>query len=467
MMNRFVVIPRNWTVPLALGLSVVAVVCISGHALGAPQAGVAAAVRGDVRRIAIEHGGNTSSGVIGRIVTSGDEIFLEDRIETGPGSGLQIMLLDETIFTIGPDATLVIDKFVYDPDKGTGTLAAAVVKGAFRFVSGRIANDNPASVNIRVGIATMGIRGTVAAGVVTPPGPGGEPGRSDVVLLGPGSRNNTGERIGRITLSNGNSTVEISRPGFGSSVVGELGLPSPPAPMELGQVSQLTQAPTDAGGEDSGDSTAGETLQVNEISGQTLAAASNATVNVITNSDVADAADSQLVKATETTQSTLQSIAAFEDLRSIESGTASFTMHNVPLTYQSGPTENSGGSYNASFLVDFSTRSLDISVSQLNYFFADQSERSAAFDDRVLYSGQSGPTTTSTSSDQQPGAFRLGEGEDYPDTVRVEYEILNQPESAIIANAARINVTVESADDGTVIAGGRTSQRGPVPLPES
>lgn len=77
------------------------------------QAGVAAAVRGNVTLVAAI--APQPERVVGQALGSGDKIFLGDNIETGPNSGMQIMLLDETIFTIGPSAGMVIDTFVYDP----------------------------------------------------------------------------------------------------------------------------------------------------------------------------------------------------------------------------------------------------------------------------------------------------------------------------------------------------------------
>ncbi|MBT4907881.1 MAG: hypothetical protein HON62_13445, partial [Rhodospirillaceae bacterium] len=66
----------------------------------AGRAGVAAAVRGDVVLIAAAP--QQANRTVGKNVQSGDPVFLGDTIETGPESGLQIMLMDETIFTIGP-----------------------------------------------------------------------------------------------------------------------------------------------------------------------------------------------------------------------------------------------------------------------------------------------------------------------------------------------------------------------------
>jgi hypothetical protein len=210
----------------ALALS--AALAAPGRALeiaqaGAPAAatriGVAAAVAGPVRLDAVP-------GVreVGVDVASGTPIFLGDAVTTGPGGRLQIMLRDETVFTIGPDAAMKIDKFVYDPASGVGTVNASIAKGAFRFVSGQVAKRNPSDMEVRVPTGTIGIRGTSVAGVV-------DGARATIVLLGPGAETDTGERVGRILVTAANTTVEVSRPGFAVDLAG-LNVP-PTAPFRV------------------------------------------------------------------------------------------------------------------------------------------------------------------------------------------------------------------------------------------
>src|SRR4051812_4280236 len=94
--------------------------------------GAAAAVRGGVKAQAP----NTT---VGRIVQSGKPIFLNDHVTTDAAGKLQVLLLDETVFTLGPGADMVLDEFVYNPDTHEGQVAARVTKGVFRFVTGKVA----------------------------------------------------------------------------------------------------------------------------------------------------------------------------------------------------------------------------------------------------------------------------------------------------------------------------------------
>jgi hypothetical protein len=122
------------------------------------KAGVAAAVRGPVQQVSFR----TPQATVGRNVASGDEIFLGDRIVTGPAGGLQIMLLDGTTFSLGPNTSIVIDEFVYDPASGTGKLSASVARGTLRLISGRLAKQEQEAIRIKLPVATVGVRGTMS-----------------------------------------------------------------------------------------------------------------------------------------------------------------------------------------------------------------------------------------------------------------------------------------------------------------
>lgn len=122
------------------------------------KAGVAAAVRGPVQQVSFR----TPQATVGRNVGSGDEIFLGDRIVTGPAGGLQIMLLDGTTFSVGPNSSMVIDEFVYNPATGTGKLTASVARGTLRLISGRLARQDGDAIKIKLPVATVGVRGTMS-----------------------------------------------------------------------------------------------------------------------------------------------------------------------------------------------------------------------------------------------------------------------------------------------------------------
>lgn len=179
--------------------------------------GVAGAVKGLVKAIAA-----SDRKKVGRVIESGKPLYLNEHVTTGPGGHLQIMLKDETIFTIGPDSDIVLDEFVYNPETDAGRVSASVTKGVFRFITGNIGKKDPSAMDVKLPAGTIGIRGTIVAGQV------GLDGTSLVVLLGPGPAA-SGARVGAFDLSNAQGSVFVDKPGFGSTLRGESVPPTPPA----------------------------------------------------------------------------------------------------------------------------------------------------------------------------------------------------------------------------------------------
>ncbi|WP_310240947.1 FecR domain-containing protein [Rhizobium rosettiformans] len=115
-------------------------------------AGVTAAVNPDAR--SFDAGGKP------KLISLGDPVIRNHRIETSGQGLVQILLADGTSFTVGPNSSVVIDSFVYDPEKNTASLAATMTKGALRFIGGK-ASKASGDVKIDTPIGTAGIRGAV------------------------------------------------------------------------------------------------------------------------------------------------------------------------------------------------------------------------------------------------------------------------------------------------------------------
>ena len=204
---------------------VVVALTMSNAALAAEFIGVAAALRGDVIRVSAA----SEASEVGP-VSSGSKIFLGDEIEVASGGRMQIMLLDETVFTLGSGAKLTIDEFVYDPAAQSGSMTTQITKGAFRFVSGKLAKSSPEAMKVRLPSASISIRGTQVAGIVD------EDGGSQIVLVGPGP-NSFGATLGAITVSNAFGSVDLTRPNFATSIAPE----QPPAPPQVATPETIQQ----------------------------------------------------------------------------------------------------------------------------------------------------------------------------------------------------------------------------------
>jgi len=96
-------------------------------------------------------------------VGSGMTVYSYDKLRTSDNGRAQIMLLDQTVFTVGPKTELILDEFVFDPDSNYNKLSAQLLKGVFRFVTGKIARKQPEDViNYKIDTPSggIGIRGT-------------------------------------------------------------------------------------------------------------------------------------------------------------------------------------------------------------------------------------------------------------------------------------------------------------------
>jgi hypothetical protein len=159
-------------------------------------------------------------------------VHIGDVVVSGEKSALQILLVDQSVFTVGANARMTIDKFVYDPARGSSDIAASVAKGAFRFMSGPSLAGNGHNA-IASPVATIGVRGTIVEGVVGPAvlavlanQPGLPPlgGSSDsitlIVLIGPGHHNEGFDKPGAIDVTAGGTTVSAEHAGQAFLILG-------------------------------------------------------------------------------------------------------------------------------------------------------------------------------------------------------------------------------------------------------
>lgn len=169
--------------------------------LGTP-AGIAGAVSGSV--------GLTSPAkqiTAPVAVVSGDGIVMGDNLTTAAESRLQVMLLDESAITLGPNAELTIDEFVFDPaNTNESALAASLLKGTFRLVTGAIARQNPEGTSVNLPNAVLTIRGTTVLGSCAA--------TCVVALAGSGEANSAAKKPSTITLKSAKGEVTLKRAGF-------------------------------------------------------------------------------------------------------------------------------------------------------------------------------------------------------------------------------------------------------------
>ena len=158
-------------------------------------------------------------------------VSLGDQVQTANASMLQILLLDRSNFTVGSNARVTIDRFVYDPQRSASAVGASVAKGAFRFISGKSVKNMPGKTAITTPVASIGVRGTMFEGAVGPDAvriagqeAGAAGGRIDpetatlIVLRGPAAT--ATEPGGAIDVTANGETVALDKPGMALFVPG-------------------------------------------------------------------------------------------------------------------------------------------------------------------------------------------------------------------------------------------------------
>lgn len=109
----------------------------------------------------------TPPGLTRRMLDTKMGVFANERVETQESAWAQIRFRDDTDFRVGSNSVVVLDRFLYDPQKKTGELALNVTQGMFRFVTGTMNKDG---YKIRTPSAVIGVRGTDFLLEVTPAG---------------------------------------------------------------------------------------------------------------------------------------------------------------------------------------------------------------------------------------------------------------------------------------------------------
>ena len=93
-----------------------------------------------------------------KLVEAGYKIIQNHTIETDGVGKAQMLLIDGTAFTIGPNSSVTLDRFIYNPETAEGSLEVTS-RGLLRLVGGKVTKKKPAI--IKTNSATVGIRGGI------------------------------------------------------------------------------------------------------------------------------------------------------------------------------------------------------------------------------------------------------------------------------------------------------------------
>ena len=135
-------------------LIAIAVILLSGFAIGHAAAqeaiGVVSRIQGEA---------NGTRGGAARPLGLNASVFLNETVVTGAAGRLEVAFKDNTMLTLGENAKLTLDRYVFNPAAGRGTIKFRIL-GAFRFLSGQVSKLARTDVSVTTSVATVGIRGT-------------------------------------------------------------------------------------------------------------------------------------------------------------------------------------------------------------------------------------------------------------------------------------------------------------------
>ena len=148
------------------------------------RVGEAAVIQNEVVRVM---GSATSQ------INVGDGVLRDEVVRTGQDSAARLVMADSTNLSLGPSATIKLDRTVFDDEHSYREIAIRLTTGAFRFVTG---HSEKTAYKITTPLATIGVRGTVLDIL-------SQRGRTTVVLQEGASR----------VCTAGGQCIELTQPG--------------------------------------------------------------------------------------------------------------------------------------------------------------------------------------------------------------------------------------------------------------
>jgi len=97
-----------------------------------------------------------ATGSIAGTLPAESGIHANETVKTGSAGQAGLGFIDKTTLHVGPSSSVRLDKFVYDPNKGTGSVVIDATKGAFRFSTGA---QNKGDFKVKTPYGTLGVRG--------------------------------------------------------------------------------------------------------------------------------------------------------------------------------------------------------------------------------------------------------------------------------------------------------------------
>jgi len=91
-------------------------------------------------------------------INVGDGVLRNETVRTGTDSAARLVMIDSTNLSLGPNASLTLDRTVFNDEHSYRDIAIRLATGAFRFVTGHSEKN---AYKITTQLATIGVRGTI------------------------------------------------------------------------------------------------------------------------------------------------------------------------------------------------------------------------------------------------------------------------------------------------------------------
>ncbi len=102
------------------------------------------------------------AGTARQVLRIGTPLMRDQVITSNANGRAQLLFLDQSTLSVAPNSQITLDEFVYGPADGQTAgqtdMALSLTKGALRFIGGKTAEQNPAT--IATPTATIGVRGS-------------------------------------------------------------------------------------------------------------------------------------------------------------------------------------------------------------------------------------------------------------------------------------------------------------------
>ena len=74
-------------------------------------------------------------------LSGGSTVYSTETVRTGQAGQVDLQFKDNSNLKVGANSSVLLDKFVYDPNRSTGDVAIQATRGSFRFVTGSLGSE--------------------------------------------------------------------------------------------------------------------------------------------------------------------------------------------------------------------------------------------------------------------------------------------------------------------------------------